>query len=168
MHFCSSKLVHRFTVCFLFIALVLVFQATAQATDVTLAWDANVPAPDGYKVFRRKTNENYNYQSPVWSGTQTTCSQTGLMPDTTYYFVVRAFQGTEDSGDSNEVEFRSATPEPAAHTITATAQSGGSISPSGAVTIEEGQSQTFIIIPDAPQVISNVLVDGQSAGAVAS
>ena len=60
------------------------------------------------------------------------------------------------------------TPTPTTHTITATAGTGGSISPSGTVTVNEGASRTFTITPNSGYAISNVLVDGQSVGAVRS
>ncbi len=50
--------------------------------------------------------------------------------------------------------------------ITATAGSGGSISPSGSVGVNYNSSQTFIITPDFGYVISDVLVDGVSVGSV--
>ncbi|MBK9290885.1 MAG: hypothetical protein IPM52_04575 [Bacteroidetes bacterium] len=53
-------------------------------------------------------------------------------------------------------------------TITATAGAGGSISPSGQVTVPQGGSQTFSITPNAGFSIANVLVNGQSVGAVSS
>jgi hypothetical protein len=52
--------------------------------------------------------------------------------------------------------------------ISASAGSGGSISPSGAVTVIYGSNQTFIITPTSGYAISNVLVDGVSQGAVGS
>ena len=51
------------------------------------------------------------------------------------------------------------------HTITATATSGGSISPSGAQSIGHNGSITFNIDPDSCYVISDLLVDGSSVGA---
>ncbi|MGB6873255.1 MAG: carboxypeptidase regulatory-like domain-containing protein [Dehalococcoidia bacterium] len=54
------------------------------------------------------------------------------------------------------------------YTITASAGSGGSISPEGAVGVSHGGSQTFNITPSTGYKISDVLVDGASAGAVAS
>ena len=60
------------------------------------------------------------------------------------------------------------TPTPTTHTITATAGTGGSISPSGAVTVNEGNSQTFTITPASGYAISDVKVDGVSVGAVSS
>lgn len=55
-----------------------------------------------------------------------------------------------------------------ARTVTATANSNGSISPSGATTVADGANQTFTITPDAGYVIADVLVDGISVGAVSS
>lgn len=52
------------------------------------------------------------------------------------------------------------------YTITASAGANGSIDPEGAVTVGEGASQTFTIIPDPGYVVDDVLVDGSSVGAV--
>ena len=52
-------------------------------------------------------------------------------------------------------------------TITAAAGVGGTITPSGAVKVERGTDQTFKIQAEEGYVISDVLVNGQSVGAVA-
>ena len=54
------------------------------------------------------------------------------------------------------------------YTITATAGEGGSITPAGAVSVKEGASQTFAIAAQEGYAIADVLVDGQSVGAVDS
>ena len=54
------------------------------------------------------------------------------------------------------------------YTITASAGTGGSISPSGSVSVREGRDKTFTITPDSGYHISDVLVDGKSVGAVTS
>ena len=46
------------------------------------------------------------------------------------------------------------------HTITVTAGSGGSVSPSGSVDVEEGSNQSFIITPELGYEIAQILVDG--------
>ena len=51
--------------------------------------------------------------------------------------------------------------------IMAAAGEGGSITPCGTVKVERGMSQTFVIQPEEGYVISDVLVNGQSVGAVA-
>ena len=54
------------------------------------------------------------------------------------------------------------------YTIKATAGAGGSISPSGNVSVREGRDRTFTITPDKGYAISNVKIDGKSIGAVKS
>src|SRR5213075_2011879 len=52
--------------------------------------------------------------------------------------------------------------------ITATAGANGSISPSGAVLVDHGSSQTFTITPSTGYHIDSVLVDGAEAGPIGS
>ncbi len=54
------------------------------------------------------------------------------------------------------------------YTITASAGTGGSISPAGNVSVNGGANQSFTITPAAGYKVSNVLVDGASVGAVNS
>ena len=54
------------------------------------------------------------------------------------------------------------------YTIKATAGVGGSISPSGNVSVREGRDQTFTITPDKGYAVANVKIDGKSIGAVKS
>ena len=54
--------------------------------------------------------------------------------------------------------------QPTTYTITASAGQGGSITPSGAVSVDKGGSQTFTIKPSDNYEIADVKVDGQSVG----
>ena len=54
------------------------------------------------------------------------------------------------------------------YTIKTTAGAGGSISPSGSVSVREGRDQTFTITPDKDYAVANVKIDGKSIGAVKS
>ena len=54
------------------------------------------------------------------------------------------------------------------YTIEATAGAGGSISPSGNVSVREGGDQTFTITPDKGYAVSTVKIDGKNIGAVKS
>src|SRR5204863_486792 len=54
------------------------------------------------------------------------------------------------------------------YTITASAGTGGTISPTGAVSVNCGSSQSFTITPETGYTIGVVVVDGSSVGAVAS
>ena len=52
--------------------------------------------------------------------------------------------------------------------ITATAGAGGSITPSGNVSVDSGANQAFLVIVGTGYQIADVLVDGASVGAVAN
>src|SRR5439155_930629 len=54
------------------------------------------------------------------------------------------------------------------YTIAASAGAGGSIAPSGNVSVSCGSDQSFTITPDGCHTVSDVVVDGSSVGAVAS
>lgn len=56
--------------------------------------------------------------------------------------------------------------EPTTYTITASAGQGGSISPSGAVSVAKGENQTFAITPSENYEIEDVKADGKSVGKV--
>lgn len=71
-----------------------------------------------------------------------------------------------DKFDIRLIEKSGETPE--TYTITATAGEGGSIDPSGEVTVNVGETQTFTITADEGWHISDVKVNGNSVGAVES
>jgi hypothetical protein len=54
------------------------------------------------------------------------------------------------------------------YTITASAGTGGSISPTGPISVTSGASKTFAITPNSGYKVSSVTVDGASVGAVTS
>lgn len=70
--------------------------------------------------------------------------------------------------DAGEIAALAGLPPPTSHTITASAGTGGSISPSGAVVVNNAASQLFTITPASCYTIADVLVDNVSVGAVAS
>jgi hypothetical protein len=80
-----------------------------QAAQVTLTWDPNDPAPDGYCIYLRAEGQAYDYSQPGWTGYGTTATVYGLEEDVAYYFVARAFVGVQESADSIEVKFANGT-----------------------------------------------------------
>jgi hypothetical protein len=52
------------------------------------------------------------------------------------------------------------------YSITATSESGGSISPAGSFTINYGSAKTFSITPNSGYSVADIVVDGASTGAV--
>lgn len=72
--------------------------------DVMLEWLPNTEETlAGYKVFMREEHKGYDYANPEWDTVDTKCTLYNLYNNTTYLFVVRAYdiEGNE-SGDSNE------------------------------------------------------------------
>jgi List-Bact-rpt repeat protein len=139
-----------------------------QTAEVTIAWDANDPAPDGYCIYQRAEGQSYDYSQPCWTGPGTSGTVYNLDWDTTYYFVVRAYAETQESADSEEVSFFAESPAPTTYTISVSAGDHGSISPGGAVTVNQGSDQVFMIAPDTGYHIADVKVDGISKGAIST
>ena len=88
--------------CFIFILLPTSLHAECQ---VTLTWDPNNPTPEGYRLYQRESDTQYNYQSFTDVGPYTSYTVSGLTEGDTYHFVVRAYIGAEESGNSNEATF---------------------------------------------------------------
>jgi chitinase len=83
---------HDFNRSFLSVLLlsILVFTISATPTfgaSVSIRWDPNDPAPDGYRVFVRENNQRYNYDHPIYEGDAATCSLIALTEGVTYHFV---------------------------------------------------------------------------------
>ena len=93
--------------------LLIFLPLTLSAAQVTLQWDwdPNDSLPDGYRLYQSRDPKVFDYSSPVWSGTVTTCTVSGLTAGATYYYVVRAFRGSVESGDSNLVGHTPAAPD---------------------------------------------------------
>jgi hypothetical protein len=86
---------------------VLLHAKIASADDITLTWKGSSGLVVGYKVFEREHCEGYDYDSPAWEGTDTTCTIYGLDETYPHYFVARAFNEFGESPDSNEVRLSS-------------------------------------------------------------
>ncbi len=69
-----------------------------------------------------------------------------------------------DSGGYSGGDYYYDPPAPATYTITATAGTGGSISPSGSISVTEGNSKTYTITANSGYKIADVRVDGSSIG----
>jgi hypothetical protein len=75
--------------------------------EVTLQWSSDTSAHEGYYVFGREAGQDYNYMEPWWFGDSSfsSCTFDDLEEGKTYYFVIRAYAGNNESADSNEVSF---------------------------------------------------------------
>ena len=121
--------------------------STLNPNDGKLEWldDKGNALPDDTRV---KVNTTYK-----WRFTPTDANYTTLTGE------IELLHHKSNGGDSSGYSY---------YTIEATAGAGGSISPSGSVSVREGRDQTFTITPDKGYAVSNVKIDGKSIGAVKS
>lgn len=83
------------------------------AAEVTLAWES-VRAPDAvrYRIYHRQADGRYAYLEPVWEGSETSCTLTGLDDGVSHYFVGRSLDAWgNQSVDSSEIVFHAPTLE---------------------------------------------------------
>ena len=120
--------------------------STLNPSDGKLEWvdDKGEPLPDDTTV---KANTTYK-----WRFTPDDDNYTTLTGEVELYHKSSSGGGWYDSY----------------YTIKATAGAGGSISPSGSVSVREGRDQTFTITPDKGYAVANVKIDGKSIGAAKS
>lgn len=121
--------------------------STLNPNDGKLEWldDKGNALPDDTRV---KANTTYK-----WRFTPTDTNYTTLTGE------IELLYHKSNGGDGSGYSY---------YTIEATAGAGGSISPSGSVSVREGRDQTFTITPDKGYAVSNVKIDGKSIGAVKS
>ena len=86
----------------LFILLTII---STTAASVKISWSPNHPAPEGYRVFTRRSDQYFNYTLPDWEGCETSCTIDGLEDQTAYYFVIQAFDGQMDGDYSAEIQY---------------------------------------------------------------
>ncbi len=78
-------------------------RATAVSTSRTdLTWQDNSTNETGFRVQRRREGSTAWVQITTTAANATTFSDTGLEPDTTYHYLVRAFNNTGASAFSNQ------------------------------------------------------------------
>lgn len=85
--------------------IVLLTVTLATAASVKLNWSPNNPAPEGYRVFSRKSDQPFDYNSPIWEGPANACTIEGLEDQTEYYFVIQPFDGNKEGDLSSEIHY---------------------------------------------------------------
>jgi hypothetical protein len=88
------------TLCLLVNLLII---SSAYAAQVTLSWDPNGFNPYQYRIYQRTEGAAYDFNTPVWTGTATTCTIDGLAENTQYFFVIRSCNGSEQGNNSIEI-----------------------------------------------------------------
>ena len=146
-----------------------IFEKDAPApTEYTITYDlAGGTAegnPDTYTIETR----TFTLKNPTKSGyTFTGWSGTGLTGENNLTVTIEK-GSTGDRSYTAHWRYNGSGHSYSYYTIKATAGAGGSISPSGNVSVREGRDQTFTITPDKGYAVANVKIDGKSIGAVKS
>ncbi len=91
-----------------------------------------------------------------------------LAPATTYVLTLKSALTSNFNGADYAWEFTTGNQTQNTFTINASAGTNGSISPSGAVAVNSGDSQTFDIISNSGYRVADVTIDGASQGPVTS
>ncbi|MDR3555728.1 MAG: hypothetical protein P4L55_13300 [Syntrophobacteraceae bacterium] len=133
------------------------FPQAASAAQAEIGWNAVSGQVAGYNVLYGTESGNYTSTQNVGNNTTATLQNLALQ---TYFMVVSAYDSSNNQSPLSA--------ELVVDSLSASAGSGGSISPSGSFFKARGASQTFTITPATGYVISKVQVDGTSVGAVAS
>ena len=131
------------------------YATVASASQINLSWIDNTTYETNYYVYR-SPNGSSSWTVIATLGTNvTTYSDTSRSVGTTYYYRVRAYDGTNYSAYSSVVN-------QTIRTIAASAGANGAISPSGTVAVANGSNQVFTITPNAGYKIAGITVDGSA------
>ncbi|HEX7608393.1 MAG TPA: amidase domain-containing protein [Candidatus Cryosericum sp.] len=141
-------------------------------TSVILNATVNPNGKDTYAYFQWGTTTAYgNTSTPQDKGSGTSdvfISQpiAFLTPGQLYHYQAIAYDTTPTEKRGLDQTFT--TLPLTTYTITASSDTGGTISPSGSVVVNQGSSQTFTISASSGYHIAGVSVDGVSQGAISS
>jgi len=86
-------------------AVALLCAADGHAESVTLGWDPSPDPVNGYTVFYGEESVLTNPSAAEPVGKALTCTIDGLVPGHNYYFAVKAYHDTNESGFSNEATY---------------------------------------------------------------
>jgi len=88
--------------CFLItVFIIAIYSINVHAADPMLKWDASTGDVSGYTIYYGLSQGNYPFNEDVGKVTQYSLSNFSLNEGTTYYFVVRAYNASGESGNSN-------------------------------------------------------------------
>ena len=112
----------------------------------------------GYNVYYGLSTGQYT--NSLDAGNNLSCTLPNLS-NSTYYLAAGDY-------DSNHNESGTLSNELVIQPLTASAATGGTVTPSGTFFVAQGANQTFTVSPSAGYTIAGLQVDGTSVGAVTS
>ena len=139
------------------LALSIAQVSSAQQLSLTVAWNPGTGPIAGYMVYYGEATGQYT--NSVNAGNNLSATLPNLS-NSTYYIAAADYDANND--------YSSLSPALIVQPLTASAGTGGSITPSGTFFVTQGASQTFSIAPNVNYYIVDVQVNGQSVGPVSS
>ncbi|GFO53880.1 hypothetical protein GMSM_08870 [Geomonas sp. Red276] len=133
--------------------------------------NVSVAATDNVGVSKVQLYLNNTLLGTLTGSPYTFAWNTTSQANGSYTLVAKAYDAAGNVGTSSSVGVtvsNTVSNTVAASSITASAGTGGTISPSGTVSVPSGGSQSFTITPASGYKIAAVTVDGASVGAVSS
>ncbi|HEY9155270.1 MAG TPA: discoidin domain-containing protein, partial [Opitutaceae bacterium] len=134
--------------------------------EVKLSWEAAYASH--FQIQTSVDGSSWTTVQDVIGNTSTSNDYTGLGATGRYVRINCLTRATQWGFSLYEVSVFGTASSATNYTIAASAGANGAISPSGSVSVLQGSSQTFTITPNSGYVISAVLVDGVSVGAVST
>jgi len=131
--------------------------AVGNKNVVNLKWN-QIDNVKKFSVYRSSSLDN-EYKV-IGISTSTEYVDSNIDANVTYNYKIRAYWNGTEASPSGIVSIMPLI----IYTVTATAESGGSISPSGNVKVAYGSSQSFNISPNVGYSILDVKIDGVSNG----
>lgn len=93
---------------FIKIFLIVLLSASSSYAGSSLAWDPpDTGTVNGYRIYYGLTSGNYSDKVDAGNVTQYELSGLSLKDNTEYFFAVRAYNDAGESGDSNEISWKS-------------------------------------------------------------
>ena len=140
--------------------------SSVTATSSTISWTTDQDSNSQVAYGLTATHGSLTQPTSTFT-TSHSQTLTNLTPGTTYHFSVMSTNQAGTLSASPDGTFQTLQGPPG-YTITASAGTGGTITPNGAVQVAPGNSQTFTIAANAGYSIGSVLIDGSSVGPVSS
>jgi hypothetical protein len=140
------------------------------SSEINLSWSASTDnvGVAGYRLERCQGSTCNNFVQ-ISSPSSTSYSDINLVTNTTYRYRVRAQDGVGNlSNYSNIVNATTQQTQTTTYTIQSSAGAGGTISPSGTITVNQGSSQTFNISANSGYQVANVVVNDVNQGAIST
>lgn len=79
----------------------------AMAFGAQLEWNSSTGDAEGYRIYFGTSSGEYPEMKEVGTTTQCSLNDLPLKDNTTYYFVVRAYNNAGESANSNEISWTS-------------------------------------------------------------